>query len=1627
MADTPNPDDFFGRLGEAKPAAPGSPRAGMEVNAADHRVISRTTQAVRDVDRVSILNAELAKASASAAAGSESAADDVEALRREIARAGGARVSKAGGIGLGDASRSAPAETAVKSRPNPADYFGAPVEDKPPEPEKPGLMSRAGTALRGAASAAGDAIGSALDVKVRPTGSMGPDTSRPRSLSQELIENARANSAPRQGTQPGVLDDEALQQAQRERQDPVLNPAFLAQLREDFAALPEQERLPVLREMAAGGDVYGKAARIILRQVEGENAAGRDAAQRRPQATDILMRAGPQAVEGAPGSSRPTAMPELGTLRQLAAGEGDSASLRRSGAERALLGAGQAGVLDPSKREPKSPGMLGHAADTGLQLAQGVVQGGKMLADTFGAGNPAAETLKAGADWLASNFSDQLKWEQLTSAQDMKAAELSGSSWEEIKAAGRTFGRDPVGFLVNAAGTSIPTIAAAFLPFGQGAALGRLAAMGMMGAAQGAGSVKGQIYEEVQKAWQKHGASTDEAKTRASAAQAYLGSSAGQIALGTALGVVAGGGVPGLGGVESAIAAKMAGTAAGKAATGMIPRFASQGANEAIPEAAQGGQERLASNLALQQEGFDQSTWGGVAGGATLEALAGFGVGAVSSPLTRPNAPVAGASQRKAETFSRLDDFAAEYGLKPSAVDAIKKASDSVPLAALPAVIKKAVVGLGQRGVFKGPTDEAALSALDAIDPAGSLLGGETAPKAKAEAATVDPELALAPDAAAALLDDTEVRADDLLTRDEQPYGTKASAQARATREGGGDLVEVVGGWVVRQKESGDEPVNNLATPAQQPVDAGAVAGDQSDRSRGDAGRVAPDGGRRDPTTVQAPVASGGEAAPAGPADRADGALTQPAVERRTNAAQRQRVADMNQEQLREALLTDHLTGIGNRRAYDEAPRRAFQASLDVDALKSVNDLMGHPSGDKLIAALGPALKDLGIDSYHISGDEFIAQFDDETSGHEAMAKVRDVLASTVITAQLPDGSTVTKTGVEFSYGIAKDIAGAEHQLQADKAAREASGQRVPRGGEPRGLVKTPAPGQQDQERAGAKEVVSIVAPGAGAPAVGGRPEADGGQPDAALSDDPFAVLFGADYAKLAPYKAPIDSEAIDAEGVRRAVSEARVRVQAQFNDWSGRTYKANKAQVELKGDGPRRNPSMSIGAINEGRRRKALDALEQEMKAMDAVEAILANPTKSRQFARELRTLQLQADTALKSGNFPHYKDAGAMFESMFLNNMLKLRGPGGRGNYESNEVSRAVRAALETKPKERAQPTPDAAAPATTQATAQALAPGSGLTKIGRSKSATTNSFRDSPPGNAKLFANIDQAEAFREHGLRGLDIPSQRVVISKVVNHLHDPEIVGGVVQLVPVDVVHNLVGKKGSAESLLSDPSVLKKLSAINSDDSIAVAVDGADTIVRAVASVIAKQVGGPGGGERLFAGLPTMGAAEEDASPFTSAATKNAAPSGEAAGKDRKIPAAAGTSKIDGTHSATSPSSDVSGAEVAQTTSALPILGAADAFELGQSRDDVIRAMAGNADLFAEPGPAAKTAQPETLTDDQAFADNFARFDGKTLTQQVMVADTGQTATLKMDAGKAMREQASRLESLRSLRACLGAA
>jgi diguanylate cyclase (GGDEF)-like protein len=100
--------------------------------------------------------------------------------------------------------------------------------------------------------------------------------------------------------------------------------------------------------------------------------------------------------------------------------------------------------------------------------------------------------------------------------------------------------------------------------------------------------------------------------------------------------------------------------------------------------------------------------------------------------------------------------------------------------------------------------------------------------------------------------------------------------------------------------------------------------------------------------------------------------------------------------------LTDPLTGLGNRRAFERDLEVALRRSermagplailyLDVDALKHVNDRHGHAAGDETLRCMGAVLRSssrLGLDSaYRVGGDEFVMVLTAEIRAAEMVAE----------------------------------------------------------------------------------------------------------------------------------------------------------------------------------------------------------------------------------------------------------------------------------------------------------------------------------------------------------------------------------------------------------------------------------------------------------------------------------------------------------------------------------------------------------------------------------------------------------------------------------------------------------------
>jgi len=152
----------------------------------------------------------------------------------------------------------------------------------------------------------------------------------------------------------------------------------------------------------------------------------------------------------------------------------------------------------------------------------------------------------------------------------------------------------------------------------------------------------------------------------------------------------------------------------------------------------------------------------------------------------------------------------------------------------------------------------------------------------------------------------------------------------------------------------------------------------------------------------------------------------------------RRRVADLEaagreakrmEEQLAQMATHDPLTGLPNRALlYDHvglvlararrSRRRAAVLLLDLDHFKSVNDTLGHSTGDALLQAVGSRLKNLLRESdtvARLGGDEFVVLLSDLTRVDHAI-RVADKVLDAVRKPFTIDGREIPIT---TSIGIA--------------------------------------------------------------------------------------------------------------------------------------------------------------------------------------------------------------------------------------------------------------------------------------------------------------------------------------------------------------------------------------------------------------------------------------------------------------------------------------------------------------------------------------------------------------------------------------------------------------------------------
>ena len=155
-------------------------------------------------------------------------------------------------------------------------------------------------------------------------------------------------------------------------------------------------------------------------------------------------------------------------------------------------------------------------------------------------------------------------------------------------------------------------------------------------------------------------------------------------------------------------------------------------------------------------------------------------------------------------------------------------------------------------------------------------------------------------------------------------------------------------------------------------------------------------------------------------------------------------------EQLRQQALTDALTGLGNRPAFDSALVRALEQArrtelpvglllLDLDNFKQINDNQGHLQGDQVLADFAALLSQcvrVTDSAFRLGGDEFVVILHDPHEG--AAERIAERLANG-ISAHGP----LSTSGVGASLGYSQARPGDDSRRlfdRADGALYEAKG-----------------------------------------------------------------------------------------------------------------------------------------------------------------------------------------------------------------------------------------------------------------------------------------------------------------------------------------------------------------------------------------------------------------------------------------------------------------------------------------------------------------------------------------------------------------------------------------------------------
>lgn len=149
---------------------------------------------------------------------------------------------------------------------------------------------------------------------------------------------------------------------------------------------------------------------------------------------------------------------------------------------------------------------------------------------------------------------------------------------------------------------------------------------------------------------------------------------------------------------------------------------------------------------------------------------------------------------------------------------------------------------------------------------------------------------------------------------------------------------------------------------------------------------------------------------------------------------------------LKEGEGISKLTGLPDRASYDvQEKKKPVVAYVNLDNIARYNERFSLGDGDRVINAFGEVLRESGYDAYHMGGDRFAVQFDDEAEAYLAMDALQRAAKETEMEFH-SGGKHFGVSGLTFKYGVGKtlteagDVAGQEESRRTNIRERRPEG-----------------------------------------------------------------------------------------------------------------------------------------------------------------------------------------------------------------------------------------------------------------------------------------------------------------------------------------------------------------------------------------------------------------------------------------------------------------------------------------------------------------------------------------------------------------------------------------------------------